>query len=96
MQELSWLKKDNNDTLLIAKVKTRQNEDRFIASSDNLVIKITVPPIQGKANKKIIKLLRKKFKTEIIMESGQTSTLKVFRLKEITPNQILESLTKSS
>ncbi|MFX0172277.1 MAG: DUF167 domain-containing protein [Candidatus Hodarchaeota archaeon] len=92
MQELTWLKRNNDDTLLITKVKTRQNEDRFVFDNESFTIMVTAAPKEGKANKKLINMLRKKFKTNVFLESGQTSASKVFRLKEITPNQILELL----
>jgi uncharacterized protein (TIGR00251 family) len=92
MQELTWLKRNNNDTLLITKVKTRQNEDRFVIDNESFTIMITAAPEKGKANKKLINMLRKKFKTNVILESGRTSSSKVFRLKEIAPNQILKLL----
>jgi uncharacterized protein YggU (UPF0235/DUF167 family) len=34
-------------------------------------------------------LLRKKFQTEVFLESGQKSSTKVFRLKKTTLNQVL-------
>lgn len=89
MREKSWLKSDDGDTLLIVKVRTRQNEDQFVINHENLVVKVTVPPAKGKANKKLLKMFRKKFRTEVILESGQTSSMKVFRLKSLSPEQTL-------
>ncbi|UCE12956.1 MAG: DUF167 domain-containing protein [Candidatus Heimdallarchaeota archaeon] len=92
MREESWLKSDETDTLVQVKVKTRQIEDAIVINHENLVVSVTVPPVQGKANKRLIKLLKKKFKTEVILEAGQVSSKKVFRLKNLSPEQILEFL----
>ncbi len=92
MQDQSWLKADNGDTLIVVKVKTRQFEDQFLVNQEKLVVKVTVPPIKGKANKKLIKMFRKTFHTDVILESGQRSSKKVFRLKNLSPKQILEFL----
>lgn len=92
MHEESWLKSDDTDTLILVKVKTRQIEDAIIINHENLVVTVTVPPVQGKANKRLIRLLKKKFKTEVILEAGQVSSNKVFRLKNLSPKQILEFL----
>lgn len=89
MREKSWLKSDDGDTLLIVKVRTRQNENQFLINQDYLVVKVKEPPIKGKANKKLLKMFRKKFHTDIILESGQTSSRKVFRLRNLSPKQIL-------
>ena len=92
MQKDPWLKSDIGDSLIVVKVKTSQNEDQFMFNDENLVVKVTVPPIKGKANRKLLKMLRKKFRTEVVLESGHTSSKKVFRLKEISIEQVLELL----
>ncbi len=92
MQKDFWLKSDNGDSLIVVKVKTSQNEDQFFLNDEALVIKVTVPPIKGKANRKLLKMLRKKFRTDVILESGHTSVKKVFRLKNMSNEQVLEFL----
>lgn len=92
MQKAFWLKSDNGDSIIIVKVKTNQNEEQFIFDEENLVIRITAPPIKGRANRKLLKLLRKKFRTEVTLESGHTSSKKVFRLKKLSNEQVLEFL----
>lgn len=94
MLERSWLKPDNGDVIIVVNVKTRQNEDKFEFDQEQLIVKITAPPLRGKANKKLIRLLRKKFQTEVILEAGQKSSTKVFRLKNSTLKQILSFLEK--
>lgn len=68
--------------------------DLFYINENHLVVKVTDPPIKGKANKKLLRLFRKKFKTEVSLESGLTSTIKVVRLKEINKEQVLNRLRR--
>ncbi|MFX1514688.1 MAG: DUF167 domain-containing protein [Promethearchaeota archaeon] len=92
MPSLTWLKEVDKDTLVTAKVKTLRNKDQFIVNSEKLIVTIKEPPIKGKANKKLLKMFRKKFHTDVILESGQTSSRKIFRLRNISSKQILEAL----
>lgn len=89
---MTWLKEVDKDTLVTAKVKTLRNKDQFIVNSEKLIVTIKEPPIKGKANKKLLKMFRKKFHTDVILESGQTSSRKIFRLRNISSKQILEAL----
>jgi len=77
---------------LQVKIKTRQDKDLFYVNENHLVLKVTDPPVKGKANKKLLRLLRKRFKTEVSLESGLTSTIKIVRLKEINEEQVLNRL----
>ncbi|UCG04417.1 MAG: YggU family protein [Candidatus Heimdallarchaeota archaeon] len=92
MQRFNWLKVDDEDTLVTVNVKTLRNEDQFIIDSGKLIVTVKEPPIKGKANKKLLKIFRKKFRTEVTLESGQLSSTKVFRLRNTSSKQILEIL----
>ena len=92
MQRYIWLKADDKDTLVIVNVKTLRNEDQFIIDPDILIVTVKEPPLKGKANKKLLKMFRKKFHTEVILESGQIRSKKVFRLRNMSPKQILAIL----
>lgn len=74
------------------KIKTLQQKDLFYVNENFLVIEVKDPPVKGKANKKLLRLFRKKFKTEVSLESGLTSTIKVVRLKDINKEQVLDFL----
>lgn len=91
MQKIPWLivDVDAGDCLVTINVKTRQQADGFVISSEQFLIRVTAPPIQGRANKKILKLIRKKFKTETILETGHKSSKKVIRLKDIAQERVL-------
>jgi uncharacterized protein (TIGR00251 family) len=77
---------------LQVKIKTLQQKDLFYVNENFLVIEVKDPPVKGKANKKLLRLFRKKFKTEVSLESGLTSTIKVVRLKDINKEQVLDFL----
>jgi uncharacterized protein (TIGR00251 family) len=92
MRKINWLKVDGKDTLLTANIKTLRKEDQFILDSEKLIITVKEPPIKSKANKKLLKLFRKKFHTEVIIEFGHSSSKKVFRLRNVLPEQVLTIL----
>ncbi|MFW9856491.1 MAG: DUF167 domain-containing protein [Candidatus Thorarchaeota archaeon] len=91
MQKFPWLKLDvdTGDYLVTVHVKTRQQADELAVNPDQFLIRVTSPPIQGRANKQILKLLRKHFKAEAILEAGHKRSKKVLRLKNVTKEQIL-------
>ena len=68
--------------IIAAKVKTNARENSVTESADgSFIIKTTVPPIDGKANTAIIKLLAKHLKvaqSTISLKSGSTSKNKLF------------------
>jgi uncharacterized protein (TIGR00251 family) len=62
-----------------------------------LRIRLAAPPVDGKANRELIKgmskLLRAK-KTDIDLIRGQTSRRKVLRIRELSPATVLKRLGK--
>ena len=83
---------DGYDTILFIKVKTRQQDNRIELVNQRITVYVKDPPLKGKANKNIVKMLKKKLKTEITLESGHTNKNKVFRVHNLTPNQVQELL----
>ncbi len=90
MQSPTWLKSDAYDVLIIAQIKTGQKQSKILATSKSLIILVTSPPIKGKANKEILKLLKKCLKKEIRLYKGETSSTKVFQVKNATMEDILQ------
>ncbi len=88
----SYIKKEGQDALIVVKVKTRQSINKLVFEDNNLIFLVKDPPLKGKANKTILKVLRKYFKTKITLESGHTSKNKVFRLHNLIPEQVQEML----
>ena len=86
------IKREENDSLLIIKVKTRQVSNKLILEGSQVIIHVKDPPFKGKANKTVLKILRKYFKTIITLESGHTSKEKVIRLHNLIPERVQEIL----
>ena len=86
------IKKEGHDTLIVIQVRTRQNINKLVFEDNQLIVFVKDPPLKGKANKTILKVLRKYFKTKITLESGHTSKNKVFRLHNLIPEQVQEML----
>ncbi|WP_455462972.1 DUF167 domain-containing protein [Candidatus Hodarchaeum mangrovi] len=89
MQNLPWIKKDGNDLLVNIQVKTHHFSNEIEINQDFMIIKIKAAPIKGKANKEIIKLLRRQFKTDITLESGLKRSNKVIRFKNISFDEFM-------
>ncbi|MCB0392906.1 MAG: DUF167 domain-containing protein [Bdellovibrionales bacterium] len=65
-------------------VKTKsKNEGIEKLTDDSFVVRINVPPIEGRANKRVTELLAKFFncpKTQIVLIKGTKSKNKVFEI----------------
>ncbi|MHA1226149.1 MAG: DUF167 domain-containing protein [Candidatus Hodarchaeales archaeon] len=94
MQEINCVQPDGQDVIIIVNVKTRQHLDGLFFEGDSISIKVKEPPIRGKANKKVVKILRKNFKTELYIEYGETSSIKKIRLKNISLDKVLKILAE--
>jgi uncharacterized protein (TIGR00251 family) len=86
------VKQVENDVLLTISVKTHQQSNKMFFEENKIIIHVKDPPIKGRANKTILKMLRKKFKKEVKLESGFTSTHKVIRIKDIEVSDTLALL----
>ena len=69
------------------KVIPKSSKNEILIGTDGLLkVKVTAPPVDGKANEAVIKLLSKELgikKSQIAIVSGQTSKIKVIELKEV-------------
>lgn len=68
--------------ILKVKVKTRAKKEGIIELGvDEFEVRVNVPPVEGKANKRVIELLSIHFKipkSQIILSKGEKSTVKTF------------------
>ena len=75
---------------LSCKLQPKASKDEFVEVADGRVkIRITAPPVDGKANKHLIKFLAKQFKvpqSNVTIISGETNKLK--RIKIVAPQTI--------
>lgn len=64
---------------------------RLDEQKDSLIVETAEMPIKGKANKEIVKGLRKLFKAEVQIVSGMTSREKIVRI-DADKRRIMDSL----
>lgn len=79
-----WWRWDGADLLLSLKVLPRSSRDAFVEPQrDRLRLRLTAPPVDGKANRHLVSWLAKQFdvaRSAVIIESGQTGPLKRVRI----------------
>ncbi|WP_232772505.1 DUF167 family protein YggU [Psychromonas sp. Urea-02u-13] len=89
-----YLKQDADDLLLRLVLQPKSSRDAFVGLlGDELKVAITAPPVDGQANKHLIKFLSKQFKVpkgSIIVEKGQLNRHKLVRIKN--PKQIPDAI----
>ncbi len=99
---MSFLKKISGNTFnLSIHVKPNSKEQKIIQENDNLVVSLKSPPIKGKANKELLKLIKKKINIpdmNVCLLSGLQNRDKIIQItfnNEIINEQfILEKLIK--
>lgn len=91
---LAWYRWDGDDLILNVHLQPKSSRDEICGThGDALKIKITAPPIDGKANAHLIKFLAKQFgvaKSKIELISGETSREK--RLRVHQPKKLLADM----
>ena len=85
-------KKAEKDVLLSIVVKTLQQSNKISYEEEQIIVCVQDPPIKGRANKTILKMLKKQFKKEIKLESGFKSSHKVIRIKDIDLAEVITFL----
>lgn len=88
------LKQTDNGVIVNIKISPNSSKNEIIKDGENIKIKITSPPVDGKANKALIEYLSKNFKipkTSIKILKGETSKEKVilFETKDETKIDLL-------
>ena len=89
-----YLKQDAADILLRLVLQPKSSRDAFVGLlGDELKVAITAPPIDGQANRHLIKFLSKQFKVPkgaVIVEKGKLSRHKLVRIKN--PQKIPDAI----
>jgi uncharacterized protein (TIGR00251 family) len=89
-----WYRWDGEDLLLFVKVQPKASRDELAEPlGDALKVRITAPPVDGKANSHLIRFLAKTFgvaKSAVILESGDSSRSKRLRIKK--PRQLPQNV----
>lgn len=87
-----WEWQDGN-LLLAIRVQPRSSVDSISIQGDELKVRITAPPVEGKANEYLVRYLSKVFgvsKSHIELLSGETSRRK--RIRVLAPTRLPSAL----
>ena len=69
--------------IITVDVKPAQREENIEELGENhLLVSVKAPASKGKANKALIKLLKKHFGAQVNLVSGHTSSRKIFEVEE--------------
>jgi len=92
-----WEDNKNRNLHLFLRVQPKASKDEFSETlNDRIKLRITAPPVDGKANKHLLKFLSKTFKvpkSQITIKSGETGRNKhlIIQNPKYLPEQIRES-----
>ena len=85
-------------TTIVVQVQPNASQNRVVRVEDGVWhLRIAAPPIKGKANYELIKVLSdilKVGKGNLTIEKGMTSKRKVIVIKGLTQNQVMGQLEK--
>jgi uncharacterized protein (TIGR00251 family) len=80
----AWLRRDGADLVLRLKVQPRASGDAFgDVQQDCLRVRITAPPVDGKANAHLVAWLARQFgvaRRQVVIEQGESARLKRIRV----------------
>lgn len=90
-----WYTFDNDDLILHLRIQPKASTDELAEIMEDMrKLRITAPPVDGKANKHIIALLAKMCKVakgDVIIESGELGRNKRVRIK--SPRHLPEGVS---
>lgn len=82
----AWYRWEGDHLLLRLRVQPRGGSDRFIAPhGDCYKVRITAPPVDGKANAHLLRFLARAFgvgRNQVTLVNGDTSRNKTFRIEK--------------
>lgn len=86
-EQPTWYRWEGEDLILALRVQPKASRDELVCpggvGDDSLKVRITAPPVDGKANAHLIKFLAKTFgvaKSRVILESGDSGRHKRLRI----------------
>ncbi len=91
-------KKTDNVVILQVFAKPNSKRQEIVVDGDNLIIQLCSKPVQNKANKELLSLLKKKLKipsNQIELISGANNSKKVLKLsfsRIMTEDEVLKAL----
>lgn len=91
-----WIRSDGDSTFVECRIHPNASKDSIEGiREDRLSVRLSAPPIEGKANKALIKFLSKNLhiaKSRIAISQGDKSRIKVLRLEGIGIDEVLSGL----
>lgn len=91
---MGWLRRDGPDLVLQVQIQPRASSDAIAGVlGDRLKIRLTAPPVEGKANEHLIAWLARLFgvpRSQVILERGAGSKHKQVRIR--SPRKLPEIL----
>ncbi len=82
--EHNWYRWDGNDLLLLLRVQPRASKDQLAGPhGDHFKVRITAPPVEGKANEHLLRFLAKLHgvsRSQVRLESGESARIKRIRI----------------
>jgi len=91
-----WIRSKGGDTILTCRVHPNAPQNRIEkVQDDQLIVRLNSPPVEGKANKALIKLLAKTLHlapSRITILQGETSRIKVQVIEDIKLEIVAERL----
>ena len=91
-----WIRSRGGETILTCRVHPNAPQNRIEkVQDDQLVVRLNSPPVEGKANKALLKLLAKTLHvapSRLTLIQGDKSRTKVIAIQDITPEQVLDIL----
>lgn len=91
-----WIRHEGDLTILVCKVHPNARKDEVEGlREEGLSIRLNAPPVEGKANKALQKLLSGLLgiaKSKIEIRSGEKGRTKVLALRGITPEEVKQKL----
>ncbi|HSW53357.1 MAG TPA: DUF167 family protein [Sulfuricaulis sp.] len=93
---MSWWRRDGPDLVLQVQIQPRASSDAIAGVlGDRLKIRLTAPPVEGKANEHLITWLARLFgvpRNQVILERGAGSKRKQVRIR--CPQKLPENLDR--
>lgn len=91
---MEWYRWDGEDLLLAIHLQPKASQDEFAGlHGDRLKIRLTAPPVEGKANAYLMAFLAKAFgvpKSQVSLESGELNRQK--RVRIVRPQRLPDAL----
>ena len=91
---MSWYRWDGDDLILDCRLQPKASADELVGDlGDELKIRITAPPVDGKANAHLVQFLAKAFgvsKSRVTIEKGELGRSKRVRIQ--APGKFLANL----